>query len=249
MKRSSFETICDGATLRGELFLPESADRVTVVPLCHGIPREKPREGDAGYLPLARQLTEEGFGSLIFNFRGCGISEGNFDMAGWGRDLETVVKSLCAMSFVERVVPWGFSGGAAAAVWAGAHTEKIAAVALFACPAEFTTIRAVPAGSALVEYFRTVGIVRDPDFPPDADEWLAGFERINPVQHIPMISPRPVLIVHGTADETVPVEHARKLMQAAREPKTLEILENAPHRLRVWPQALETALSWLKNLQ
>ncbi|MBW2623728.1 MAG: prolyl oligopeptidase family serine peptidase, partial [Deltaproteobacteria bacterium] len=204
MKRKPFESNCDGIILRGELFLPESVDRATIVPLCHGIPREKPREGDRGYAPVAARFVEEGFGSLIFNFRGCGVSGGNFDMPGWGRDLLAVVETLSEMPFVERIVPWGFSGGAAAAVWAAAHSENIDAVALFACPAEFAAVKAVPVGSALADYFRGVGIIRDPDFPSDPEEWLNGFQSVSPEKHIGSISPRPLLIVHGTADETVP---------------------------------------------
>jgi len=248
IKREPFVTTCDGITLRGELFLPDSHAAINVIVLCHGIPREKPREGDPGYLTLAEQLVMEGYGALIFNFRGCGISDGNFDIMGWGRDLLAVVDALQAMSFVTSVILWGFSGGAAAGVWAAAHNPRIAATALFACPADFEGTKNIPAPSALAAYFRNVGIIRDPDFPPDEKTWIESFARINPEKNISSISPRPVLIVHGSADLTVPVEHAQRLMNAAREPKMLRIIQNAPHRLRESPEAMESAFSWLKNL-
>jgi len=248
MKRKPFETSCDGIAIRGELFLPKQSGAITVVPLCHGIPREGPRQGDPGYLPVAQRLAESGYGALMFNFRGCGVSDGDFDIAGWGRDLVAVAESLAAMPQVERIVPWGFSGGAAASVWAAAHSEKIAATALFACPAEFAALKAVPVGSALVEYFRKVGIIRDPDFPPDAEEWLKSFESITPENHIGRISPRPVFIIHGTADETVPVEHAHRLDRAAKEPKQLLLIENGPHRLRESPEAIDAAFEWLGKI-
>ena len=247
-KREPFITTCDGITLRGELFLPQSITQIKMVVICHGIPRERPREGDPGYLPLAERFVREGYGALIFNFRGCGVSDGNFDIMGWGRDLLAVVDTLYKIPFVASVILWGFSGGAAASVWAASHNRKISAAALFACPADFAGLRDIPVTSVLVEYFRKVGIIRDAAFPADEKAWIESFDKINPEKHIPLISPRPVLIVHSTADQTVPVGHAHRLMDAAREPKMLKIIEGAPHRLRESPEALETAFSWLKGL-
>ena len=37
--------------------------------------------------------------------------------------------------------------------------------------------------------------------------------------------------IHGEADETVPVEHARHLWKRAADPKRLEILAGADHRI------------------
>jgi len=151
------------------------------------------------------------------------------------------------MPRVAQIVPWGFSGGAAAATWAAAHDKRISAVALFACPADFTALSAIPVKSALIEYFRKVGIIHDPSFPHDPDSWLRSFELINPEKHIALISPRPVLIAHGTDDATVPVDHAHRLYRAAKEPKTLRIIEGAPHRLRESQKALDAAFEWMNS--
>jgi uncharacterized protein len=43
----------------------------------------------------------------------------------------------------------------------------------------------------------------------------------------------PVMILHGTADESVPVTEARRLYAAAREPKTMIEVEGAGH-LAAW---------------
>src|SRR3712207_7622089 len=42
-------------------------------------------------------------------------------------------------------------------------------------------------------------------------------------------SPRPLLIVHGTADALIPVEHARRLYEVAGEPKELWLVDGAAH--------------------
>lgn len=39
----------------------------------------------------------------------------------------------------------------------------------------------------------------------------------------------PILIIHGDADEVVPIEHARRLYQAAGHPKRLVVIEGAGH--------------------
>jgi fermentation-respiration switch protein FrsA (DUF1100 family) len=47
-------------------------------------------------------------------------------------------------------------------------------------------------------------------------------------EHIKRVE-APILIVHGSADELIPVEYGRRLFEAANEPKQLEIIEGAGH--------------------
>ena len=42
------------------------------------------------------------------------------------------------------------------------------------------------------------------------------------------IAPRPLLLVQGDADESVPLEHTRELFDRAGEVKSLHILSGAP---------------------
>jgi uncharacterized protein len=58
----------------------------------------------------------------------------------------------------------------------------------------------------------------------------------------------PVMILHGTADENVPVTEARRLYAAARQPKTMIEVEGAGH-LAAWEggakaPALEALDTW-----
>jgi len=48
------------------------------------------------------------------------------------------------------------------------------------------------------------------------------------------ISPRPILIVHGTQDQVVPLWHAQKLYEAAGEPKEKFFVEGADHTYNRW---------------
>ena len=51
----------------------------------------------------------------------------------------------------------------------------------------------------------------------------------DPLNHIAEISPVPVIIIHGTADAIVRPYHARILFDAAREPKSLWLIEGKGH--------------------
>ena len=77
----------------------------------------------------------------------------------------------------------------------------------------------------------------------DPAAWAAEFEGVvteNSVVDVKV----PVLIVHGTADEVVPVDHASRIAERARRAE-LEILEGAPHQLRREERAVVAVLEWL----
>jgi fermentation-respiration switch protein FrsA (DUF1100 family) len=97
-----------------------------------------------------------------------------------------------------------------------------------------------------IQRFRQIGAIRDKDFPPSVEEWQKGFETITPINWVDRISPRPLLVIHGDADELVPLEHAQSLYQKAREPKELKIIPGAGHRMRLNEAAMDFVLDWLK---
>jgi len=55
------------------------------------------------------------------------------------------------------------------------------------------------------------------------------FRQVEPLQDIAVISPRPVLIIHGLQDSVVDLRDAQRLYAAAREPKELWLIPNADH--------------------
>jgi dipeptidyl aminopeptidase/acylaminoacyl peptidase len=239
----------DNINIAGQLYLPEDDGPYYTVCACHGIPAAKPDPNDPGYASLAEYLCSKGFATLIFNFRGTGSSGGNIDMPGWTRDLGAALDYLYARDEVDksRLSLLGFSGGAAVSVYVAAKDKRVSAVAACACPAGFGTwARSDP--QPLIEHFREVGAIRDKDFPPSPEQWLDGFKIIKPIDHIAQVSPCPLLIVHGSADDVVGVEDARRLYTEAGEPKRLAIVEGAGHRLRHSEEAMEIVLEWLRSL-
>mgnify|MGYP001105169027 CR=1 FL=1 len=238
----------DGLELAGELHIP-SRDKIhPALCICHGIPATRPDPTDKGYTLLAQRFCRAGFTTLIFNFRGTGKSHGNLDILGWSRDLQAALEFLYKLKGVDkpRFCLLGFSGGAAVSVYTAAHDPRVSSVATCACPAHFQSLseRETPLDS--IQRFRQIGAIRDEDFPPSIEEWQRGFETVSPIKWIDKISPRPLLLLHGDADELIPLEHAYRLYEKAKEPKELKIIPGAKHKLRLEQAAMDFVLEWLK---
>lgn len=241
----------DGLTISGQLYLPGEEARIPypAICVCHGIPTHTPDPGDGGYPLLAEKLCREGFAVLIFNFRGTGASSGNFDILGWTRDLKTAIDYLWALPEVNRshLSLLGFSAGAAVSVYVASQDKRVSSVAACACLAEFALVTEADNPQSVINHFRSIGIIRDKDFPQSIEGWLSGFKLVSPIKSIAGIAPRPLLLVHSRQDEVVPVSHAYRLYEEAGEPKQIVILDGAEHRLRQNDKAMTIVIDWLKS--
>lgn len=240
----------DGINISGQLYLPGGDGPYPAVCTCHGLPAGIPDPADRGYATLAEKIYPHGFAVLIFNFRGTGASGGNLDMLGWTRDLRAVIDYLYSLPQVDKsyLALLGFSAGAAVSVCVAAEDKRVSSVAACACPDEFTLSGWFDGTEAMVEHFRSIGAIRDKDFPASVREWLNGFELVRPIDCVAEISPRPLLLVQGDKDETVEVSRAHQLYARAGQPKQLAIVEGAGHRLRRDEEAMDIVIDWLKAL-
>ena len=238
----------DGLELRGELHVPSRDRPHPALCICHGIPAAPPDPTDKGYTLLAERFCNAGFVTLIFNFRGTGKSQGNLDILGWTRDLRAALDLLYGMEEVDRnhLCLLGFSGGAAVSVYAAAHDPRVALVVTCACPADFHSLHQRETPVETIQRFRQIGAIQEKDFPPSIEQWQRGFETVTPINWVDRISPRPLLVVHGDADELIPLEHASRLYHKAKEPKELKIIPGAKHRMRLDKAAMDSVLDWLK---
>jgi len=238
----------DGLELVGELHIP-SRDKVhPALCICHGIPAAPPNPTDRGYALLAQRFCRAGFITLIFNFRGTGKSQGNLDILGWSRDLQAALDFLYNRKDIDKnhFCLLGFSGGAAVSVYTAAHDSRISSVVTCACPADFRSLQQRETPLDAIQRFRQIGAIRDKNFPPSIDEWQRGFETVTPINWVDKISPRPLLLVHGDADELIPLEHSYRLYKKAKEPKELKVISGAKHKMRLEKAAMDFVLDWLK---
>ncbi len=239
----------DGINIAGQLYLPAGQVPYPTLCICHGIPARIPDPTDRGYPLLAEMICHEGFAVFIFNFRGTGASGGNFDIRGWTRDLKAAIDYLWALPEVDRfhLSLLGFSGGAAVSVYVAAQDKRVSSLVTCACPAEFTLFTETDDSQSVIDHFRSIGVIRDEDFPRSNEEWLGGFKLISPINYVAGIAPRPLLLVHGDEDEVVDVGHAHRLYHRAREPRQIIIIDGAGHRLRQNDRAMAAVISWLKS--
>jgi len=239
----------DGLGIVGQLYLPDDQTVCSTVCVCHGIPSGNPAPDDGGYPLLAERICHQGFAVLIFNFRGAGASGGNFDILGWTRDLTAVIDYLWALPELDTspLFLLGFSGGAAVSIYVASQDARISSVVTCACPAEFTFFTKVDDPQFSVDHFRRIGVIRDNNFPHSIQDWLGSFRMVSPIEYVARIAPRPLLLVHGSQDETVAVGDAHRLYAQAGEPKQIAIIEGAGHRLRQNEQAIAAVVDWLKS--
>src|SRR5438445_390697 len=80
----------------------------------------------------------------------------------------------------------------------------------------------------LLEYARRTGVLRTPDFPTDPEAWIRAIANLDPVAAAQRIAPRSWLLVHGSADDVVPVDDARRLAAAGGDCVDLRIVANGP---------------------
>lgn len=200
---------------------------------CHGFTGSK--EGSGRALAMGEKLAQSGYSTLLFDFTGCGESEGsweNISLSGQISDLAAVA-DWCRRAGFGKIILNGRSFGGTTALCYAARDREIAAVCAWA---------AVARPGRLFEN-RVAGrksLAGDPDelIKLQGEEGAAALKRRffydlrkhDPLKDAAAISPRPLLVIHGSADQSVPVEEARQLYDRAKEPKKLLIVEGADHR-------------------
>lgn len=217
--------------------------------LCHGFPAGSGGAATTGqtYPELAERLAaESGWTVLSFNFRGTGSSTGQFSLAGWLQDVQSAVDFLLAAPDVSGAWLAGSSTGGALSICAAAEDDRVRGVATLAAPADFSDWASDVGG--FLAYARDVGVVSsDSDFPADVDDWGRELHEIRPLTVVGKIPPRPILLLHGSDDEAVPVTDAYALADAAGGTAELHVFNQAGHRLRHDPRVIAVLLGWMER--
>jgi fermentation-respiration switch protein FrsA (DUF1100 family) len=74
-------------------------------------------------------------------------------------------------------------------------------------------------------------------------------DRYRPIDVIGALAPMPVLVIHGEADQVVPVHHGQALFDAAGRPKGLWLIPDTGHIQAVSHPEVRTALAdWLNGI-
>ncbi|MEO7000720.1 MAG: alpha/beta hydrolase [Ktedonobacterales bacterium] len=186
------------------------------------------RASKSDLLGIGAALWRAGFNVLLFDYHGHGAGRGVPVTLAY----REVHDFFAALGYAERRLPEarigviGFSMGAAIAIWGSAQRPQVRAVV---ADSPFATHADVLSHAIA----HTIHVPGEP-FAHIADYFIkqrAGYHHadVEPLRYVAQIAPRPLLIIHGTADEMIPVEHAHRLYTAAVEPKELWIGVGAAH--------------------
>lgn len=219
-------SLADGSRIGGFLYRPDGPEKVPLVVCSHGLGSHY-----QSMQPWAEQLSRLGLAAFCFDFRGTGstLSTGDPTEMSVLTETQDILQLLDAAAGwdgidAERIVLFGESqGGMASAVAAGRAPDKVAGLVLL-YPAFV-----IPDHVRL--YFPDPG-----DIPEVSGEYLwvtVGRRYVTDVYDYDAFSEiggftKPVLIMHGTEDELVPLSYSE---QAARvyPDAQLEIIGGAGH--------------------
>ena len=188
----------DDLTLEGQIIIPEQPRAALL--LCHGIPGGGPPDPtDEGYEGFARAMAASRFAAMWFNFRGCRGAPGEFSVSGWRTDIDGALDAMVKIPGVGELPRMivGSSAGGAAGIDVAADRDDVAMIATLAAPATLAGVG--DDEEALLQRLRNIGVIHDPNFPPDPKEWWADLVGGAAENAIGRISPRPILLIHAHA--------------------------------------------------
>jgi dienelactone hydrolase len=221
--------------------------RPTVI-LLHGFTGSKNESHDL-FVKAAESIHSSGMNAVRFDFR-YGKTEANgsesdgeirdMTIGEWVSDARRIRMHVAGMPEVDegRIALLGLSMGGLTAICEAAADDGVAAVVAWSAPADLARR------------------LRDPDrrrsiqsvAPGRFEALVRSASRHVPVRAIGRIAPRPILIVAGTEDRTVPAEEAEELFEFARDPRTLILLGGANHTFTEHQvHVISATISWLKS--
>jgi putative redox protein len=182
---------------------------------------------------ISRGLREEGYAVLRFDFTGLGGSEGDFANTDFSSNVEDLVAAADFLR-TEHGAPRllvGHSLGGAAVLVAASRIPEVSAVATLAAPSEPEHLKHLLTGRVSTiqsEGSAEVSIGGRPF--RIRREFLEDLEEQSLREGLGNLD-RALLILHSPRDGTVGIEHAARLFQAARHPKSFVSLDDADHLL------------------
>lgn len=214
----------DDISLEG-WFIPAQQSKNKTIIFAHGY-RGNRLEKKLPALKLAKDLTENGFHVLMFDFRSCGESSGNVASIG----LYEQEDLLSAIAWVKVNHPSsigliGFSMGASTALLAAARSPEVVGVVADSPFDELSTY--------LAEKFYVWTKLPSFPFTPLTLAFIrmhvGNAKQVNPRKALKKIHPRPVLFIHGDKDYSIPYDNSVRLHEAYKEHSELWTVTNADH--------------------
>ena len=211
----------DGTALSGWFIPAKGKARGTVVHF-HGN-----AQNISAHYSFVSWLPANGYNLFLFDYRGFGKSAGKPSRQGVYEDAVAALQYLKSRTDIDqhRIIVYGQSIGGANALTVVGNNRFDGVVGIVSDSA-FATYKGVACDHA--------GLLKPFAF------LLIG-NKLSPARTVGNIAPVPLVIIHGTADRTVPYKHALELYSKAAEPKQLWTIEGGRHTSALGPNRAEYA--------
>ncbi len=230
----------EGLNLNGVLY-PSHSNKAIII--SHGFAANKDR---SRLIKLAQTLSQENFAVLRFDFGGSGDSyETQISVNRQIDDLKSAIKFMRDKGYGE-IGLLGESLGALISIFC--YSQDIKALVLFApvtAPKRPSIFEKEMKKELDEKGFATQ--YKDEKVFKISKEYFEVRESINQKEILSKIK-CPVLIIHGTEDNSVPLEDSKKAMQYLSETSKLEIIKGAEHKLEEdLDRVITLSLNWFKK--
>lgn len=216
----SFPSRVDGVTLRG-WYIPGGDPSIIIV---NGGWRNR-ADSKIGTLDLTRDLVDNGYSVLLFDFRGRGESEGEGRILTYtDRDIGGAIDYLLGREHTSLIII-GFSSGAASSLNFDTD-DGVEAMVLDSC---FANLHEALLRQGVIEGHQELLIkIFSPGILLMAKA-IPGFDGKDPLSKVADVQ-CPILFIHGEIDESIPLTDAYELYQAGNNPSNaIWVVPNAGH--------------------
>jgi len=239
--------------LKGNFLVPEGDGPFPGICKFHGLPGSPDQVHG-----IASRLAEAGFLVLTFDFSGFRRSEGYFSLSREIEDAQSAVSHMLESDYSVKnwIGVFGSSYGGAVSVLAAVRDNRISAVCIRAPVYDTLAFaRSSLIQPAVEELLRDspdeMHGLSDPDIRKEIFERMADdSNKLNPIREVSSITPRPLLIIAGDADEGIDLAGVRHFFELAKEPKELIVIEGADHKLtdpEAFEKTVESVVAWFKH--
>lgn len=205
-------------------FHGDPTDTSLLVIIGHGVTGNKDRPWAVG---LADAIADAGLSALRFSFAGNGDSEGDFSKCTISKemkDLKAIVNAAEDAGY-HKICYAGHSMGGAVGVLSAAKDERIELLISLAGMVHTKRFCEVEFGDQEPDK----GCMWEDEDCPLSQEFVDDMNKIDNVLAKTEKIEVPWLIVHGSADDVVPVEEGREIFAKAYEPKHYVEIEGCDH--------------------
>lgn len=189
----------------------------------------------SNHFPQSQFLVRYGYDVICFDYQGYGASEGKPTPKRTVEDGVAVVRyaHAHARDANGNVVIFGQSLGGAVGIVVAAREPLVKAIMV---ESSFTSYRAIARNVLSRSWITWI-------FQPITYVFLG--TTYDPIKYIGRIAPRPVMVIHGTADTIVPFKMGEELFKRAAEPKIFWAVEKADHLMckRLGGKSYETKIA------